>query len=39
MGSVDPGMAYYRALTDGEEEARLMKAQQDAVRNSRGGHG
>jgi hypothetical protein len=30
--AVDPGMDYFRALTDGEGEALLMKARQDAMR-------
>lgn len=32
LGLVDPGMEYYRSLTDGEAEARLLKAQQDTLR-------
>lgn len=31
MGAVEPGMDYYRAITDGEGEALLMKAKQKAA--------
>ena len=33
LGLTDPGLSYYRAITDGEGEALLLKAQQDALRN------
>ena len=36
MGSLDPGMDYYRAVTDGEGEALLAKARQDSARRNHG---
>ena len=35
LGAIDPGMNYYRAVTDGEGEALLLKAQYDLRRQSR----
>lgn len=32
MGYIDPGMAFYRAITDGEGEAIALKGVQDAMR-------
>ncbi len=35
LGLVDPGMEYFRALTDGEGEAMMLRAQHMIRRNSR----
>lgn len=32
LGLVDPGMSYYRAITDGEGEAKLLKAKTDSLK-------
>ena len=32
LGVIDPGMGYYRAITDGEGEAMLLKAKTDSLR-------
>lgn len=32
LGLIDPGIDYYRAISDGEGEALLLKAQHDASR-------
>lgn len=36
MSLIDPGIEYYRAITDGEGEALLMKAKQDLARSNSG---
>lgn len=37
LGMVDPGLEYYRAITDGEGEALMMKGRQDAARRMNSG--
>jgi hypothetical protein len=37
MGTLKPGLDYYRAISDGEQEALLKKAVQEAARRQQNG--
>lgn len=37
LGSIKPGLEYFKAITDGEEEAKLMKAQTETAQRVRNG--
>jgi len=36
-GAISPGLAYFAAITESEQEAKILKAQYEAMRRSKDG--